>query len=74
MQVPPQTTRHVLLTLNIGKLPPTTYKTTATRWYDVPVSGAQSDPLNNGWYKRTEDVTGVIAGGIVGAFVTEIKD
>lgn len=52
------------LVVEIGRLPPTAYKTTAVRWYDQPVTGSVVDPANHNWYKRTEDVTGILSGGI----------
>lgn len=61
---PPNTNWTATLVVQIGKLPPTPYKTTAVRWYDQPVAGGVQDPTNNNWYKRTEQVTGLIAGGL----------
>ena len=72
VEVPARSTRYVLMTLDIGKLPQTTYQTTATRWYDREVTGSAKDPLNHNWYKRVEQVTGTISGGIAGKFLTTL--
>lgn len=61
--VPPLCNYNSRLSLQIGKLQPTQYTTTATRWYDQKVSGSEPDPDNHGWYKRTEEISGTVAGG-----------
>ena len=58
---PPYTDFVGKLSAKIGTLPPTTYKTTAQRWYTQPLPGSQLDPTN-GWYKRTEHITVTIEG------------
>ena len=35
--------------VQVGRLHLGSYATTATRWYDRPVSGAVADPANNNW-------------------------
>ncbi|MGB8770786.1 MAG: ETX/MTX2 family pore-forming toxin [Candidatus Korobacteraceae bacterium] len=64
VNAPPHTTYVATLTVQLGKLPPTTYKTKAQRWYTQPVTGAVPDPANNNWYLRTEEVNGTVEGGL----------
>jgi hypothetical protein len=61
------------LLVNIGQIPPTVYHTTAERWYNVPMTGAQQDPLNNNWYKRVEPVTVSIAGSLASSTRVNIE-
>ncbi|KAJ2980923.1 hypothetical protein NUW58_g6818 [Xylaria curta] len=69
---PPNTNYTASLLVSIGQLPPTIYKTTATRWYNVPMVGAQQDPTNNNWYKRTEEVDISMTGALAASTWTEI--
>lgn len=55
---------HATVIAQIGKVPQTSYQTTAQRWYDQPVTGGIQDPANNNWWQRTETVTGYITGGL----------
>lgn len=55
---------HATVIAQIGKVPQTSYQTTAQRWYDQPVTGSVQDMSNNGWWLRTEVVTGYITGGL----------
>jgi len=61
--VPANSSYTCTLIAQIGKLPPTTFTTPATRWYDQPVAGSVMDP-SNGWYQRVETVTMTVAGGL----------
>lgn len=61
---PPMSKWKAIMTVNIGKIPATTYHTKATRWYNVPVSGATKDPTHNNLYKRIEDVTVQVEGSL----------
>ena len=71
--VPGNSNYQVSLVVEIGKLPPTAYTTTARRWYDQPVTGGVADPANNGWYMRVEKLSGTIAGGLAGKSRVEAK-
>lgn len=71
--VPGNSNYQVSLVVEIGKLPPTAYTTTARRWYDQPVTGGVADPANNGWYMRVEKLSGTIAGGLAGRSRVEAK-
>lgn len=62
--VPANSSYECTLIVQIGQLPLTTYTTQATRWYNEPVAGGVIDPLNNNWYKRTENITLTVAGGL----------
>ena len=73
VNIPPRCNWTASLTAQIGKMPPTAYNTTAERWYDQPVTGAVQDPANNNWYKRTEQVTGVVSGGLVATYFSDIN-
>ncbi|KAI1131681.1 hypothetical protein F5Y10DRAFT_43613 [Nemania abortiva] len=73
VSAPPFTNYEAKLLVNIGQLPPTTYKTTATRWYNVPVSGAQPDPSNNNWYKRTEEIQISMTGALAASTRADIQ-
>ncbi|HEX6098604.1 MAG TPA: ETX/MTX2 family pore-forming toxin [Thermoanaerobaculia bacterium] len=66
VNAPPKTHYVATLFAQIGKLPPTPFKTTAQRWYDQQVSGSERDldPENKGWFKRVEPVTGTVEGGL----------
>lgn len=57
------------LIVQIGKVPPTTFKTTADRWYAVPVTGSTPD---GDLYKRTEQISGNISGGLQGRTTTNV--
>lgn len=46
----------------MGKVPSTSVTTTATRWYNIPVTGSVRDPQNNNWYKRDEELTVIFEG------------
>jgi hypothetical protein len=50
-----------VLIATMGNLPPTTYTTTAKRWYKQNFPGTERDPGTN-LYVRTETITGVISG------------
>jgi hypothetical protein len=65
-----------LVTWNVqmGQLPETTYQTTATRWYNQPVTGGIQDPANNNWWKRVETVTGTVAGGLACSSVLDVTE
>ena len=71
--VPGNSNYEVSLVVEIGKLPPTPYTTTARRWYDQPVTGGVPDPAHNGWYMRVEQVSGTIAGGLAGRSRVDAK-
>lgn len=60
---PPHTRTTGQIIARIGQIQPTTYQTSAQRWYDVQVNGSSYDQAT-GWYMRTEMVTGEIAGGL----------
>jgi hypothetical protein len=49
--VGPKAAYDYVLSVGVGTVPQTFFSTTATRWYDVPVSNAVQDPLNNNWLK-----------------------
>ena len=61
---PPKTDYTATLLVTMGTLPPTVYKTTAERWYGVPVAGAVQDPAKNNWYKRVEPITVTLRGAL----------
>lgn len=61
---PPGTRYKATLLVTIGKVPSTEYRTTAQRWYLEPVTGAEVDPRNKGWYKRVEEVRVTIAASL----------
>ena len=65
-QQPPNSSWVADLSVDIVKMPPTLYKTTAQRWYGQPVQGAVRDPTVNNWYKRTEPVSVLVSGGLAG--------
>lgn len=52
------------VTVRVGTVPPTSFETTARRWYDMPLSGSQLDPNQKGWYVRDEIVKGTLEGGL----------
>jgi hypothetical protein len=60
--------------VQMGQVPETTYETTATRWYDQPVTGGIQDPANNNWWKRVETVTGTIAGGLACSSILNVTE
>lgn len=64
INAPPKSNYVATLLAQIGKLPPTTFETTAERWYEEPVTGGVADSANNGWFKRIEPVTGTVEGGL----------
>ncbi|KAJ6114611.1 hypothetical protein N7486_000389 [Penicillium sp. IBT 16267x] len=47
VNAPPLSSYTASLLVQIGKIPPKVYTTTAQRWYKVPVTGGVVDPLNN---------------------------
>jgi len=57
----------------VGKIPTTTYHTTATRWYKVQVGGSVADPENNGWFKREEDISVTVSGILATRFDGNFK-
>jgi hypothetical protein len=59
------------LIAKIGSLPPTTYNTTAQRWYQQPLTGTTLDP-SNGWYQRTETLTLTVSGSLCGSWSTSV--
>jgi hypothetical protein len=63
----PNAVTHATLVAKLGAVQPTTYTTTAHRWYDQPVTGAVQDPQNNNWWKRDEKISGQISGGLAGS-------
>jgi len=71
-QQPPNCSWVADLSVNIVKMPPTLYVTTAERWYAQPLQGATLDPTN-GWYKRTEPVSVLVSGGLVGTKKFDFK-
>jgi hypothetical protein len=73
VNAPPNTTYKATLLVDIGQIPPTVYHTTAQRWYNVPMTGAQQDPQNNNWYKRIEPVTVSIAGSLASSTRVNIE-
>jgi hypothetical protein len=73
VNAPPNTSYTATLLVNIGQIPATVYHTTAERWYNVPMTGAQPDPLNNNWYKRVEPVTVSIAGSLASSTTVNIE-
>jgi hypothetical protein len=73
VNAPPNSTYRATLLVNIGQIPPTVYHTTAERWYNVPMTGVQQDPLNNNWYKRVEPVTVSIAGSLASSTTVNIE-
>lgn len=63
---PPNCVTNATLIAKLGTIEPTTYTTTAHRWYDQPVTGSVQDSTNNNWWKRDETITGQISGGLAG--------
>ena len=47
----PNCVTHATLVATLGTVQPTTYTTTAHRWYDQPVTNGVQDPQNNNWWK-----------------------
>lgn len=64
MVVEPQCTWDAWCNIKLGALPPTTYQTKVTRWYDVPMSGAVMDRNNNNWYRREETTSITLEGNL----------
>jgi hypothetical protein len=64
VNAPPETSYTATLLVNIGKIPPKVYTTTAQRWYTVSVTGGVADPANNNWYLRVEPVSVSITGSL----------
>lgn len=62
----------VNLIVEIGQPTPTPYVTNARRWYDQPVTGGVPDPAHNNRYKRTEQVSGTVAGDLAGTSRVEV--
>lgn len=73
VNAPPTTSYVATLLVNIGQIPPTVYRTTAQRWYNVPVTGGVQDPANNNWYKRIEPVTVTITGSLASNTTVNIE-
>jgi hypothetical protein len=69
---PPNTSTTGTLIAKMGTLPPTTYTTTAQRWYTQQLTGTTLDP-SNGWYVRTETVTGTVAGKLCGSSTVNVS-
>jgi hypothetical protein len=63
ISAPPHHLTQASLTASIGKIPATTYHTTAERWYDIQVTGSKLDKAN-GLFKRVEEVTVQIDGSL----------
>lgn len=61
---PPYTTWQATIEVSIGNLPKTEFHTTAQRWYKEAVTGSVADLANKGLYKRVEDVTIEMTGGL----------
>jgi hypothetical protein len=70
LHVPPLNTWKAKLLVKVADIPHTKFTTTATRWYDMPISGAVADSTHDGWYKREEEVVVTINGGL--AFDTSL--
>ena len=61
---PPYTIWQATIEVTIGNLPKTEFHTKAQRWYKEAVTGGVADPENKGLYKRVEDVTVEMTGGL----------
>lgn len=72
VNAPPQCFYTATLLVQIGKIPPKVYTTTAQRWYKVPVSGGVMDPLNNNWYQRVESVSVSVTGSLASSTTVNI--
>ncbi len=72
VNAPPRTKYEATLLVQMARLQGATFHTTAERWYDERVTGGVLDPAN-GWYKRTEPVTGAIDGALGCNTITNIK-
>lgn len=70
--VPPHSLLTAYLAAQIAEMPPTEFKTTAERWYDQQVRNSELDP-SNGWYKRTEQVTLSVQGGLASSIHSYVK-
>lgn len=64
LYAPPYTNWQATIEVTIGNLPKTEFHTTAQRWYKDAVTGGVADLTNKGWYKRVEDVTIELSGGL----------
>jgi len=73
VSIPPYSYHTASLVVQVGNVPPTKFKTTAERWYDQPVTGGVQDPANNNWYRRTEEVTGTVSGGLHAGATLQMK-
>ncbi|KAJ5797662.1 uncharacterized protein N7503_006958 [Penicillium pulvis] len=72
VNAPPQCSYTATLIVQIGKIPPKVYTTTAQRWYKVPVTGGVMDPLNNNWYQRVEPVSVSVTGSLASSTTVNI--
>jgi hypothetical protein len=72
VNAPPETSYTATLLVNIGKIPPKIYKTTAQRWYKVAVTGGMVDPSNNNLYLRVEPVSVSITGSLASSTTVNI--
>jgi hypothetical protein len=71
--IPANCTYNATLTAQLGRIADKTYYTTATRWYDVAVTGSVADPVNNGWYKRDETVSLRVTGAVAVNWTIYVK-
>jgi hypothetical protein len=69
---PPHSTYSGKLIAKMGTLAPTPFTTTAKRWYAEPVAGAVQDPAN-GWYVRTETISGTAQGRLCCKSYMDVK-
>lgn len=70
LQMPPNTQCVAELVVQFGKIPLTTYTTTAERWYDQPISGGVPD---GNLFKRTEKVSLQVSAGLAADTTISIK-
>jgi len=71
--IPANSSYTATLNAQLGHISDKEYHTTATRWYDVPVTGGVADSSNNGWYKRTEPVTVRVSGSVAVNWTLYVK-
>jgi hypothetical protein len=69
---PPHSTYTGRLIAKMGTLAPTPFSTTAKRWYSEPLPETVQDP-KNGWYARTENITGTVQGRLCCKSYMEVK-